>query len=183
MAEEKKSLQAKYRQAVDNIDSIGYTATGSTGNRSYRYTTLDAVLKVVKDACKKQGISMYQKTCVADGNLFLDTYVCDDDDHELVGEFPIPMGKPQDMGSAETYARRYSLYAAFDLYPGEDDDGKAGQNLGGINESQAAQLQLAYHQAGADLKEAMNTLLTHPVVRLRELTQTDYRTLMEAVQK
>lgn len=180
MADE-KSLIAKYRAAVDNIDAIGYTATGSTGNRSYRYTTLDAVLKTVKDACTKQGITMYQRVHPVETQLFVSTYVADDDGEMLVGDFPIPQGKPQDMGSAETYARRYSLYAAFDLYPGEDDDGKAGQSLGGINETQAAQLQLAYHQAGSDLKKAMEELLTHPVQRLRELTQTDYQTLMRAV--
>lgn len=124
---------------------------------------------------------MIQKTNVENGSLFLETYVYDDKTFEQIGKFPIPQGKPQDMGSAETYARRYSLYAAFDLYPGEDDDGKAGQNLGGINETQAAQLQLKYRQAHSDLKDAMNTLLTHPVTRLRELTQQDYQTLMRAV--
>ena len=176
-----KSLIAKYRAAVDNIDAIGYTATGSTGNRSYRYATLDAVLKTVKDACSKQGVTMYQRVHPVETQLFVSTYVADDESEMLVGDFPIPQGKPQDMGSAETYARRYSLYAAFDLYPGEDDDGKAGQSLGGINETQAAQLQLVYHQAGSDLKKAMDELLTHPVQRLRELTQTDYQTLMRAV--
>lgn len=48
---------------------------------------------------------------------------------ERSGEFPLPKGEPQKMGSAITYARRYALGAATGVAAeDEDDDGAAAGN-------------------------------------------------------
>ena len=45
-----------------------------------------------------------------------------------VGSYPVVMtGDPKANGSAVTYARRYSLFAALGIYPDPDDDGSAAQ--------------------------------------------------------
>ncbi len=45
-----------------------------------------------------------------------------------VGSYPVVMtGDPKANGSAVTYARRYSLFAALGIYPDPDDDGTAAQ--------------------------------------------------------
>jgi len=43
------------------------------------------------------------------------------------GRYPLPQGKPQDLGSAITYARRYALCAVTGAVADEDDDGQAAQ--------------------------------------------------------
>ncbi|QHJ84553.1 MAG: hypothetical protein [Bacteriophage sp.] len=48
--------------------------------------------------------------------------------HIRVGSYPVVMtGDPKANGSAVTYARRYSLFAALGIYPDPDDDGTAAQ--------------------------------------------------------
>ena len=93
----------------------------------YKYATLDKVIAAIEKARAKTGIDYEQNISTGeDGAVSCQTYVF----HET-GEFlffdPITVyggRKAQDTGSSITYARRYSLQAAFGIAAEEDDDGQ-----------------------------------------------------------
>lgn len=92
------------------------------------------------DACReplsKNGLAVIQRPEIVDGKLRLATILAHISGEWISGEYPIePMrqvkdkgweasGDPQSMGSAVTYARRYSLSAMVGI-ASEDDDGNA----------------------------------------------------------
>lgn len=60
--------------------------------------------------------------------IFNSTNSGDQVNHLRVGSYPVVMtGDPKANGSAVTYARRYSLFAALGIYPDPDDDGTVAQ--------------------------------------------------------
>jgi hypothetical protein len=101
--------------------------TSDKGGFTYGYADLAAVSKVVLPLLGKHGLSFSSRPTLVEGKFAL-AYVlrhsCGDEDS---GVYPLPTtGTPQQIGSAITYARRYSLMAVSGVFPqGEDDDGKA----------------------------------------------------------
>lgn len=91
-----------------------------------KYATLDAGLNIVRACLSKHGISFSQLTRI-DGNvLMLDTRIAFQGQW-IASEYPIspfPV-KQQELGSALTYARRYSLFAMVGVAGEEDDDANA----------------------------------------------------------
>lgn len=92
------------------------------------------------DACRKplsdNGLAIVQRPVIVEGKFRLITMLCHSSGEWISGEYPIepmrqvkdkgwePSGDPQSMGSAVTYARRYSLSAMVGI-ASEDDDGNA----------------------------------------------------------
>jgi hypothetical protein len=65
---------------------------------------------------------------IREGHMILRTMLLHTSGQYIVSEYPLPMtGRPQEMGSAQTYARRYSLAALVCNASDEDDDGNAAQ--------------------------------------------------------
>ena len=91
-----------------------------------KYATLDAGLVVVRDALSQNGISFTQTTRMEGDVLFLDTRLMHGNEW-IEGEYPVAKfpAKPQEIGSAITYARRYSLFAICGVTGEDDDDGNA----------------------------------------------------------
>ena len=92
-----------------------------------RYASLSAVLSVVRPALEAHGLRLAQAVSVTEAGPVLSTVV-----HDAAGNdatlcsMPIPQTDDvQRMGSAITYARRYSLLCAFALVGDDDDDGEA----------------------------------------------------------
>jgi hypothetical protein len=99
------------------------------GHFKNRYTTLDAILDEVRPLLADQGLSIIQMPSGEGDQLKLTTMLV-----HISGEWiesdAITMrptkNDPQGIGSATTYARRYSLCAFLGLSTGEvDDDGNA----------------------------------------------------------
>lgn len=91
-----------------------------------KYATLDAGLNIVRSVLSKHGISITQPTRVEDGVLMLDTRLAYQGQW-IASEYPVcpfPV-KQQEMGSALTYSRRYSLFSLVGIAGEEDDDGNA----------------------------------------------------------
>lgn len=90
------------------------------------YATLDSVHKSTCEALKKHGLAIIQ---FMDGNELVSmlTHISG---QYISGKYPINPVKndPQGIGSAITYARRYSYCAMLQIAPDEDDDGNAGSN-------------------------------------------------------
>lgn len=93
-----------------------------------KYATLETVIDVAKPALNDCGIFFTQAPgAVIDGNLELTTMLVHGETGQWmrsVLQVPLPKRDPQGLGSAVTYARRYSLMAILGI-PAEDDDGEA----------------------------------------------------------
>ena len=91
------------------------------------YADLTAVLGVVRPSLSEHGLAVLQTMHPTEDGSVLRTTLIHESGEELdLGTYPIRPQKPdpQGVGSAITYARRYSLMAAFGL-GAEDDDGNA----------------------------------------------------------
>lgn len=97
-----------------------------------RYADLSAIIDATRATLAKHGLSVVQTTKVSEAGLSLETRLLHSSGQFIVGEYPLPMvtDKPQQMGSALTYARRYSLAAICGISADEDDDANAAQTNG-----------------------------------------------------
>lgn len=92
-----------------------------------KYADLAAVVDAIKPALAEHGLFFRQITHPADGGVCIETVIHHASGESLAcGPLFVPASKQdaQGFGSAMTYARRYSLMAAFGV-PAEDDDGNA----------------------------------------------------------
>lgn len=103
------------------LDSIGHTGKG--GTRTYKYASLASVRKSVFPPCNERGIFITQHF---DGDNVLLTEAHMGDEFVVLDKRLVALvGRPQEDGSAETYAKRYALCSVFGLAGVEDDDGGA----------------------------------------------------------
>lgn len=108
-------------------DKTARVRTKSGGEYTYSYTTLDAVLDVVRPALNDQGVFLSQHSESASGGMLLHTRVMYGDAMQELDVTPYQYDKdPQEFGKRETYARRYSLLKAFGLAGDDDTDGDTG---------------------------------------------------------
>ena len=109
-----------------DLPRLGKANTADTGSYKYSYADLTDVSEVVLPLLGKQGLSFSAVPSVVDGQPVL---VCklrhvSGESDEAIWQLP-PKGSPQQIGSAITYFRRYSLCAMTGVAPGgEDDDGQ-----------------------------------------------------------
>jgi hypothetical protein len=94
-----------------------------------KYADLAAIRDATVPVLAKHGLSIVQYTKMCDGTLMLHTRLLHESGEFLEGEYPLPAAydKPQVMGSAYTYAKRYSWSAMLGVSAEDDDDGNAGQ--------------------------------------------------------
>lgn len=98
------------------------------GNPNYKYADLADLNGVVLPELGSFGLSFSCKpTLNAAGRFVLAYTLRHESGGEDAGEYPLPDDvSPQDMGSAQSYARRYVLQAMTGVAPvGQDDDGAA----------------------------------------------------------
>lgn len=94
-------------------------------NPHYRnsYASLASITDAIKEPLANNGLSYSQTTEVRDGSFVLVTTLMHSSGQWLSSEYPLPVAaKPQELGSALTYARRYSLSAIACIAADEDDD-------------------------------------------------------------
>ena len=96
------------------------------------YATLNSVMESCRSLLSAQGIWLTQLPCPAPvelgtGHIGLETRLIHAESGQWISStaiIPLPKNDPQGMGSAITYARRYSLCAILGIVT-EDDDGNA----------------------------------------------------------
>lgn len=102
------------------------------GEYSYKYADLSDILPVVSPLLAKYGLSWSSKPARAeDGQLVLRYRLLHTSGETDGDEMPLgvdPHCKPQELGSAITYMRRYAMTAQLNIATEEDDDGKAAQS-------------------------------------------------------
>ena len=101
------------------------------GSYTYRYADLGDILPAVRPLLSKLGLSWTSKPAQTDGGaMVLRFALCHASGETNAGEIPlgVPAGcKPQELGSAITYARRYAITAQLNLATEEDDAANAAQ--------------------------------------------------------
>ena len=125
-----------------------------------RYADLASVLDAVRGPLSANGLAVTQVMELRDAGMVLRTVLMHASGQWLATEYPLPLiAKPHEMGSALTYARRYSLAALVCNSADEDDDANAAQSskpdkqIGSTTMSpeQVEQLQTLIVQTGTDI--------------------------------
>jgi len=100
------------------------------GNYSYTYSTLDELIAATRPALSANGLACIQHARTDGQRVVVVTELLHTSGQRLAfPEISLPAGgTPQAVGSALTYARRYSLSASLGVAAEEDDDGRAAQD-------------------------------------------------------
>lgn len=103
----------------------GAIKDGNNPHFKSQYATLASTWEACRDALTKNGLSIIQRIKEQD-RLYIETILAHSSGQWISSECPILMGRQdmQALGSAITYARRYSLMSLVGIAP-EDDDGNA----------------------------------------------------------
>ena len=92
-----------------------------------KYATLDSIWDVIRKPLSTNELSVVQTLRIADGVTVMETTLMHSSGEFVRGEMPLNPVKddPQGLGSAISYARRYSLSAILGVVSDEDDDGNS----------------------------------------------------------
>lgn len=91
-----------------------------------KYADLADIVKVVLPALAKHDLAWITRPILTDDGFVLAYELRHVSGDSVSGEWPLPdptKAKPQELGSAVTYAKRYALSAVTGIAPDEDDDG------------------------------------------------------------
>jgi hypothetical protein len=99
-----------------------------------KYASLAAVVDAIRRPLADNALSYTQTTAIRDGGFVLVTTLRHASGQWVASEYPLPVDvKPQELGSALTYARRYSLSAIACIAADEDDDAEGARKDGQTN--------------------------------------------------
>jgi hypothetical protein len=122
----------------DNTAQVrGESKRGEAVEYSYSYADLASILEAIRKPLAENGLSIIQPICPADPeHVWLVTRLIHSSGQWIESAYPVDVyERPQEMGSAITYARRYALTALLGIAAEEDDDGAGAQR--GERKSQA----------------------------------------------
>jgi hypothetical protein len=114
--------QAKIEQPTKNRKA------GEAGKFGYNYADLPAVIEAYRKPLAENGLALTQTLRVQDGHMILVSTLLHTTGQWLSSEYALlNYSKPQEQGSAISYARRYSASAMLGIAAEDDDDGAAAQ--------------------------------------------------------
>lgn len=156
-----KNIYSVLAEVQDAIEQPKLNAAVNYKQTCFRYADLGELWRVVRAATKGTGLFIHHDE--------MDGYICVvahlGAQAERLAQCPANLtGKPQDVGSALTYAKRYSLAMAFGLVAEEDDDGQRGQE----------------QIVGDDFQKAREELM-HACEQIAQRDGTDALTVMQEV--
>lgn len=190
------NLYTRFMKVLNEVPNFVTDETAQAGNRTYKYLNLATILKTIKPVFEKHGLAFSQRvtfdntgeTRQAIGTV--ETIIFDNEEQMVACSYPFFVtGDPQQVGSAITYARRYSLYAVLGIFPDKDDDGAYAKQRyetadRPISAEQYAELVKAMnvHNIPSGARgDFINGTLNRRVRGWQGLTQTDFRKLMDGL--
>lgn len=89
-----------------------------------KYADLASLWAAIREPLSANGLSVFQSVRLTERGVACDTVLMHSSGQWLDSTLELPLGKadPQGVGSALTYARRYSLAAAVGISAGDEDD-------------------------------------------------------------
>lgn len=189
------NLYTRFMKVLNEVPNFVTDETAQAGNRTYKYLNLATILKTIKPVFEKHGLAFSQRVTFDNAGEArqvigtVETIIFDDKDLMVACSYPFFVtGDPQQVGSAITYARRYSLYAVLGIFPDKDDDGAYAKQRyetadRAISAEQYADLVKAMdaHNIPSEARgEFINGVLNRQVRGWRGLTQADLANLMNA---
>lgn len=195
---ENNNLSKKFMQVLNEVPNFSTDETASAGSRIYKYLNLATLLKNIKPIFEKHGIAFSQKVTfngTGDGRQTLgtvETIIFDENEQQTVCEYPFCItGDPQQVGSAITYARRYSLTTILGIFPDKDDDGGYAKQKFDTADRPIGADQYATLVKAMDARaipteargEFISGTLNRPVKGWRGITQADLTKLMDAINR
>jgi hypothetical protein len=100
------------------------------GKYTYKYADLSDICEKLYPLLAENGLAWTTQPTINDAGRFVLLYSLRHEGGESIdGVYPLPSpdGRPQDTGSAITYARRYALCSVVGIVPDEDDDGQGAE--------------------------------------------------------
>jgi hypothetical protein len=121
LAEVQKALPKIRKTETGRVS--GKTKDGDPFSYEYRYADLADVTDEIMPLLGKNGLAFTAAPRIVDGRFVLLCELLHESGEQKIGEWPLPAnGSPQQLGSAMTYGRRYTLCAMTGVAPGGDDD-------------------------------------------------------------
>jgi hypothetical protein len=118
-----------------------------------QYADLSSVIDAIRGPLSQNGLAVTQVMEIREGGMVLRTMLAHKSGQWIASEYPLPAtARPQEMGSAQTYARRYSLAALICNAADEDDDANSAET----------QKQKINSRGHAPPKPAPNVMLHEP---------------------
>ena len=154
-----------------------------------RYADLAAVLDAIRAPLSANGLSTVQTMQITDRCILLQTTLLHASGQFISTEYPIAMGlKPQEMGSAITYGRRYSLAALVGIAQ-DDDDANAAANAAPsikangakVTPEQAAEIAALCLQIHSEFHESFCDYFN--IEAIPDLPAFEYERAMKAIAK
>lgn len=107
------------------IDGKAEVTMKSGGKYSYTYSSLTSVWSAIRKPLSDNGLAIFQTTDDDSGSVILLTTLAHESGESVTSRLVVcRVGTPaQEMGSALTYARRYSISALVGVVTDDDDDG------------------------------------------------------------
>ncbi len=104
-------------------DLIAKVKSERTGREySYTYADLALITREAMPLMSKLGLSFTSRPTMSNDKFVLVYELRHTSGEQIAGEYPLPdRGTPQEIGSAITYARRYSLCAVTGIAPDDED--------------------------------------------------------------
>lgn len=118
-------IAAALAQAQGQLTNPEKTKTVNAGKYKYRYADLADVIDHVRPVLAANDLAAVQMVRASETGNTLVTRLVHKSGQFLESTYPLPrQAAAQEMGSAITYARRYSLCAILGIAAEDDDDGK-----------------------------------------------------------
>lgn len=195
---ENTNLNKKFMQVLNEVPNFSTDETANAGSRTYKYLNLATLLKNIKPIFEKHDIAFSQKVTFdgpGDGRQIIgtvETIIFDENEQQAVCSYPFFVtGDPQQVGSAITYARRYSLTTVLGIFPDKDDDGgyakqqydTADRPIGADQYATLVKAMDTHAIPGEARGEFISGTLNRPIKSWRGITQADLAKLMETINR
>jgi len=133
-----KDLASALHALQQNLPTVAKGNTADTGKYKYKYADLNDVQAAIFPLLGQYGLTWTTAPTLTDRGFALHYELRHDySDEAIKGDYHLPAGTPQEIGSAITYARRYALCAVTGLAPGGDDDDGAAASHPPVQEKSA----------------------------------------------
>lgn len=122
----KKNLAAALAAFHTDLPKVGKGAVNPAFKS--KYADLADIVAAVLPALARQGLAWLTTPTMTEDGFVLRYELRHEGGESITGSWPLPdpsKSTPQQLGSAVTYAKRYTLSAVTGIAPDEDDDGNA----------------------------------------------------------